>query len=300
MADTLQKPILLPVLKAALEKVMQRTITAESLGTAIAASDLQLHYQPKLARQGDGSWAIEGAEALMRWYHPELGMLMPAEFIPLAAQAGLSDAVTDLALRAAVAQLGAWQGRGLVLNVAVNIPPDILTDVDFPDQVSDLLQEYHVDGSHLTLEVTEEAAMENQETAMDILARLRLKGVQIAIDDFGTGYSSLKQLFYMPFSELKIDGSFVKDIETSEEARIMVRTMIQMGHNLNLTICAEAVETQAALDFLEAEGCDKVQGFFFSEAITAAEFETFVRNCSPQGAQEVEGGDYVIAFALPE
>jgi EAL domain-containing protein (putative c-di-GMP-specific phosphodiesterase class I) len=99
MADTLQKPILLPVLKAALEKVMQRTITAESLGTAIAASDLQLHYQPKLARQGDGSWAIEGAEALMRWYHPELGMLMPAEFIPLAAQAGLSDAVTDLALR---------------------------------------------------------------------------------------------------------------------------------------------------------------------------------------------------------
>jgi EAL domain-containing protein (putative c-di-GMP-specific phosphodiesterase class I) len=187
-----------------------------------------------------------------------------------------------------------------VLNVAVNIPPDILTDVDFPDQVSDLLQEYHVDGSHLTLEVTEEAAMENQETAMDILARLRLKGVQIAIDDFGTGYSSLKQLFYMPFSELKIDGSFVKDIETSEEARIMVRTMIQMGHNLNLTICAEAVETQAALDFLEAEGCDKVQGFFFSEAITAAEFETFVRNCSPQGAQEVEGGDYVIAFALPE
>jgi EAL domain-containing protein (putative c-di-GMP-specific phosphodiesterase class I) len=287
MAGTLQKPILLPVLKAALEKIMQQTITAESLRKAIDAGELLLHYQPKLARGEDGAWVIEGAEALMRWRHTALGLLMPAEFIALAAQSDLGRAVTDLALCEAVGQLGAWLEQGLVLNVAVNIPPGLLTDVGFPDRVSDLLRQYNIDGSHLTLEVTETAAMENRDTAMDILARLRLKGVQLAIDDFGTGYSSLKQLFYMPFSELKIDGSFVREIETSEEARVMVRTMIQMGHNLNLSICAEAVQTREALDFLEAEGCDKVQGFFFSEAITAPEFETFVRTRSGQGAPEV-------------
>lgn len=283
MADTLQKPILLPVLKAALEQVMEQTITAESLDSAIGSGELLLYYQPKLARRGDGLWVVEGAEALMRWRHPALGIVLPADFIPLAAQSGLSRAITDLALCEAVEQLGRWRDRGLVLNVAVNIPPDLLTDVEFPDRLSSLLQQHDVEGHQLTLEVTEAAAMENPDTAMGILARLRLKGVEIAMDDFGTGYSSLKQLFYMPFSELKIDGSFIIGIETSDEAKVMVRTMIQMAHNLNLSVCAEAVETQEALDFLEAEGCDKVQGFFFSEAVNAVDLENFVRRWSGQG-----------------
>jgi EAL domain-containing protein (putative c-di-GMP-specific phosphodiesterase class I) len=262
---------------------MEQTITAESLGSAIGAGELLLYYQPKLTRRGDGVWTIEGAEALMRWRHPALGTVMPADFIPLSADSGLSGAITDLALCEAVEQLGRWRDRGLVLNVAVNIPPDLLIDVDFPDRVSDLLRQHNVEGRHLTLEITEAAAMEKPDTAMDILARLRIKDVEIAIDDFGTGYSSLKQLFYMPFSELKIDGSFIIGIETSDEAKVMVRTMIQMAHNLNLSVCAEAVETQEALDFLEAEGCDKVQGFFFSEAVNAVDFENFVRRWSGQG-----------------
>jgi EAL domain-containing protein (putative c-di-GMP-specific phosphodiesterase class I)/CheY-like chemotaxis protein len=277
MADALQKPILLPVLRAALEKVMKQTVTADNLREAIGTGELLLHYQPKFALCGAGEWQIEGAEALMRWRHAELGTLMPADFIPLAAQSGLSRPITDLALCEAVEQLGRWRDRGLVLNIAVNISPDLLTDVEFPDRLSRLLKQHDVEGSCLTLEVTEAATMGDPDTAMDILARLRLKGVQIAIDDFGTGYSSLKQLFYMPFSELKIDGSFIMEVVTSKEARTMVRTMIQMAHNLNLKVCAEAVQSREALDFLEAEGCDKVQGYFFSEPISAVDFENFVR-----------------------
>jgi EAL domain-containing protein (putative c-di-GMP-specific phosphodiesterase class I) len=291
MADPLQKPILLPVLRAALEQVMQQTITAESLGSAIGAGELLLYYQPKLARRGDGAWAIQGAEALMRWRHPALGTLLPRQFIPLAAASGLNRSITDLALCEAVEQLGRWRDRGLHLNVAVNVPPDVLTDVDFPDRLSSLLQQHDVDGHYLTLEITEAAAMEKPDTTMDILARLRIKGVEISLDDFGTGHSSLKQLFYMPFSELKIDGSFVMGIEASEEARIMVKTMIQMAHNLSLSVCAEAVETREALEILEAEGCDKVQGFFFSEPVSAADFEKLVRAWNGQGlTQPVAAG----------
>ena len=277
MADTLQKPILLPVLKAALGAVMQQTITVSSLRKAIERNELRLHYQPKLARRGDGIWALDGAEALVRWRHSEFGIVMPGDFIPLATQGGLISAITDFVLREAVEQLAHWRDRGLVLNIAVNIPPDLLTDVEFPDRLSILLRQYHLEGSHLTLEVTESAAMQDADTVMDILTRLRLKGVQVAIDDFGTGYSSLKQLFYMPFSELKIDGSFVTEIDKSNEARIIVRTMIQMGHNLGLSICAEAVETQETLNFLEAERCDKVQGYFFSRPTDAVELEKFAR-----------------------
>jgi EAL domain-containing protein (putative c-di-GMP-specific phosphodiesterase class I) len=291
MANALQKPILLPVLRAALEQVMQQIITADSVAGAIGAGELLLYYQPKLARCADGTWAVEGAEALMRWHHPALGTVMPADFIPLAADAGLNRSITDLALCEAVEQLGRWRDRGLVLNVAVNMPPDLLTDVDFPDRLLSLLQQHNVEGRYLTLEITEAAAMKRPDTAMDILARLRIKDVEIALDDFGTGYSSLKQLFYMPFSELKIDGSFIIGIETSEEARVMVRTMIQMAHNLNLSVCAEAVQTREALEILEAEGCDKVQGFYFSEPVNAAQFENFVRMWnSLQGTQPVATG----------
>ena len=177
-------------------------------------------------------------------------------------------------------QNAVWAEKGLFLNIAVNIAPGFLTDVKFPDKLAVLQRKYGVDSSRLTLEITETAAMQNIEVTMDILARLRLKGVELSIDDFGTGYSSLKQLFYMPFSELKIDRSFVQEITGSSEARTIVKAMIQLAHNLNMIACAEGVESQDALEFLESVGCNAIQGFLICEPVSAAKFEQFVNNPS--------------------
>ena len=286
MAGTLQKPVLMPVLQGALENVMHRTITANDLRSAIEMGDLQAYYQPKITHRGEGAWLIEGAEALVRWHHPELGMVMPNDFIPLAEESDLIGPLTDFMLRETIEQLAVWNGRGIAINVAVNIAPELLSDMEFPDRLSSFLQQYGLKGSSLTLEVTESAAMQNPDVTMDILSRLRLKGVELAIDDFGTGYSSLKQLFYMPFSELKIDQSFVNEVADSDEARVMVGAMIQLAHNLNLSVCAEGVETREVLTFLEAQGCEKVQGYLISKPISAAEFERFFHKWPSAGSKK--------------
>lgn len=287
MSGTLQKPVLLPVLRGALEKVMQQTITASDLRSAIEMGDLLAYYQPIITRREEGAWLIEEAEALVRWRHSKLGMVMPNDFIPLAEESDLIGPLTDFMLRETLEQLGVWHNHGIVVNVAVNIAPELLTDVEFPDRLSSFLQQYGIEGSSLTLEITETAAMQNVDATMDVLTRLRLKGIQLAIDDFGTGYSSLKQLFYLPFSELKIDRSFVMEVVESGEARTMVSAMIQLGHNLNMSVCAEGVETREALDFLEAEGCDKVQGYFISRPISAANFEKFIHAWPSGGGKEL-------------
>jgi EAL domain-containing protein (putative c-di-GMP-specific phosphodiesterase class I) len=185
-------------------------------------------------------------------------------------------AITDVVLRETLEQMGAWSRDGLTPNVAVNLDPKLLTDVGFPDRLAILMQQYGVDGSKLTLEITETAAMMSPEMAIDILTRLRIRKVNLAIDDFGAGYSSMKQLFYMPFSELKIDGSFISELRTDSEARTIVDAMISLGHNLHMSVCAECVESREALDFLEKAGCDKVQGFLFSKPVKAAEFAKFM------------------------
>ncbi len=278
MAGTLQKPLLIPDLEDALRLVMRQSFTADDLRRAIEQGDLRVHYQPKLAVSGNGGWSIYGAEALVRWQHAEHGIVMPNDFIPLAEETDLIASLTDVVLRAVLQQVGAWKQNGLPLNIAVNIAPKLLTDVEFPDRLASMLKQYGANRSSLTLEITESAAMANQEVAMDILTRLRIKGIALAIDDFGTGYSSMRQLFQLPFSELKIDRSFVMDMGASSEAQTMVNTMIQLAHNLEMTVCAEGVETQEALDYLEAAGCDKVQGFFVSRPLPAPEFERFARD----------------------
>jgi EAL domain-containing protein (putative c-di-GMP-specific phosphodiesterase class I) len=287
MAGALQKPVLLPDLEAALKGVMRETITETDLLAAIETGQLLLHYQPKLEFDGMGIWSISGAEALVRWHHPERGILMPDSFIPMAEEAGLIGPLTDSVLREALQQIELWSKQGLDTNIAVNIAPQLLNDVEFPDRLSLLMRQYDVEGSSLTLEITETAATENVDTAMDIMARLRLKGVKLSIDDFGTGYSSMKQLFRMPFSELKIDRSFVLEILSSSDARAMVKTMIQLADNLGMTACAEGVESQEVLDFLELAGCHSIQGFFICEPVTAVEFEKFVHAWTSDGGQEL-------------
>ena len=278
MIGALQKPILLTDLRDALTKAQsaQRAVTANELSQAIELEQLVVHYQPKIAHSEPGGWSIESAESLVRWNHPQLGLLMPDAFIPLAEETGLMRPLTNYVLQQTVEQLRAWQVRGLTITAAVNVGPQLLTELEFPDRLEKLLKKYGLKNSKITLEITETVAMQDQETGLDILTRLRLKGFDLAIDDFGTGYSSLKQLFYMPFSELKIDISFVIEVAQSSEARTLVAAMIQLAHNLDMRACCEGVESQEILDLVVGMGCDTVQGYFFSRPVTAVAFEKFV------------------------
>jgi EAL domain-containing protein (putative c-di-GMP-specific phosphodiesterase class I) len=158
----------------------------------------------------------------------------------------------------------------------VNLPPSLVTDMRFPDRLAALLAENGVDGSQLVLEITETATIQNPTATMGILTRLRVKRIGLALDDFGTGYSSLTQLYQMPFNEMKIDKSLVMNVPHSREANTMVGSLIELGHNLGLKICAEGVENRAALDMLAIMGCDRCQGYFISRAIPAADIMNFV------------------------
>ena len=204
-----------------------------------------------------------------------LGLVMPNEFIPLAEQTGLIGDLTSTMLSAALRQLRAWQEQGLRLTCAVNLPPSLVTDLRFPDRVAALLAENGVDGSQLVLEITETATIQNPTATMAILTRLRVKRVGLSLDDFGTGYSSLTQLYQMPFNEMKIDKSLVMNVPHSREANTMVGSLIELGHNLGLKICAEGVENRAALDMLAIMGCDRCQGYFISRAVPAADIASF-------------------------
>jgi len=166
------------------------------------------------------------------------------------------------------------------------LPPSLITDLSFPDRVAALLAETGIDGRQLVIEITETATIQNPTATMAILTRLRVKRIGLALDDFGTGYSSLTQLFEMPFSELKIDKSLVMNLSSSREANTMIASLIELGHNLGLKICAEGVENRAALDRLAAIGCDRCQGYFISRAIPASEVADFAARWNQEnGAQ---------------
>jgi EAL domain-containing protein (putative c-di-GMP-specific phosphodiesterase class I) len=167
----------------------------------------------------------------------------------------------------------------------VNLPPSLATDLGFPDRVAELLADSGVDGSQLVLEITETATIQNPTATMAILTRLRVKRIGLALDDFGTGYSSLTQLFEMPFSEIKIDKSLVMNVPARREANAMLRSLIELGHNLGLKVCAEGVENGATLDLLAKIGCDRCQGYFISRAIPSSEVAGFAARWNDENGQ---------------
>src|SRR5690606_28536034 len=201
-------------------------------------------------------WQVRSAEALVRWRHPSLGLLYPGEFLTLAEQSGLIVGITDFVMTDAIRQIGHWRSRGLNLAVAVNLSPRLVQDLEFPDRLNRIFREFDTAPEQLTLEVTEAASLDDPELVMDIFTRLRVKGVGLSLDDFGTGTSSLTQLYKMPFSEVKIDGSLIADVDTSKAAATVVRAIVELAHNLSLSACAEGVETAAAFEFLDQVGCD--------------------------------------------
>ena len=273
MLGILQKPILIEHLEAKLREVFQETvpIDAAELSRGLDRGELSAYFQPKAYLDNDDRWVIGGVEALVRWQHPKLGLIMPGDFIDLAESSGLIGRLTEHVLEQSITQMRAWIDQGMPFKCAVNLPPSLVNDLSFPDRLAQLLQDHGVPGPLLTLEITETTAMKNPTLTMDILTRLRVKGISLSLDDFGTGYSSLTQLYQMPFDELKIDRSLVMEIPHTREANTMVSSLIDLGHNLGLRVCAEGVESRAALDVLATLGCDSCQGFFISRPVPAAE-----------------------------
>ncbi len=279
MVGALQKPILLGDLEEVLRKTLrtQAEPTRTDLERALANNEIIVHYQPKAYRLGPQQWLIRGAEALARWQHATLGAISPIKFIGLAEQCGLIRLLTEQVLEAALRQSTQWVQQGLPLTIAINLSPQLLNDLAFPDHVAQMAARLGAEPRNIVFEVTESAAMFDPGTTMDVLTRMRVKNFGLSIDDFGTGYSSLKQLYLMPFSELKIDISFVRDVCEQEDARVMVETMVLLAHKLKLTACAEGVESQPILDFLDAVGCDRAQGYFIGRPMAAEKISECVR-----------------------
>jgi EAL domain-containing protein (putative c-di-GMP-specific phosphodiesterase class I) len=237
------------------------------LRQALDRGELVLHYQPKLLLD---SGTIPGVEALVRWQHPELGLLPPGEFVPLAEQTGLIKPLTSFVLRTALQQVNAWERTGHDLSIAVNVSERSLLDPDFPDEVTGLLLDAGVPPHRLELEITEGTIMADPVRAAAVLRRLDDVGVRLSLDDFGTGYSSLSRLRELPISEIKIDRSFSAHLETDERDVAIMRSAIELGHNLGCSVVAEGLETAEALRRVAALGCDTGQGFHIARPLHAA------------------------------
>ncbi|KAF1055473.1 MAG: putative signaling protein [Stenotrophomonas maltophilia] len=242
----------------------------QDLRRAIARGELLLHYQPKFPSAG---LPATGAEALLRWQHPELGLLGPDVFIPIAERSGLILPIGDWVLDRACAQLLSWHDAGHPeWTMAVNLSPLQFTAPTLLDTVLATLRRHGIEAAKLTLEITETTAMRDVEASLVILNALAAAGVHIAIDDFGTGYSSLLYLKRMPATELKIDRAFVRDLERNEEDAAIVSSIIALGRTLQLQVVAEGVETQAQRDYLSELGCDQLQGYHLGRPMTPDEF----------------------------
>ncbi|HEY9108707.1 MAG TPA: EAL domain-containing protein [Roseateles sp.] len=248
-----------------------------ALRRALERQQLSLHYQPQFALDADGDSRVVGAEALLRWQHPELGEVSPAEFIPVAESTGLILPIGEWVLREALTQLRRWDDAGLPeLSMAVNLSAVQFRHDNLPALVERVLDEVGMPAGRLELELTEGAAMDNPSVAIAVMNELHARGVHLAIDDFGTGYSSLSYLKKFRVSKLKIDQSFVRDLTADAEDRAIVDAVIRMAGALGLQTLAEGVETEGQLAFLRRQGCQAVQGYLFSRPVPAEAFAQFV------------------------
>jgi diguanylate cyclase (GGDEF)-like protein/PAS domain S-box-containing protein len=243
----------------------EHLLMENALRGAVSRDELRVHYQPQLDL---ASGNICGVEALVRWQHPELGLVMPGRFIPLAEEAGIIGLIGEWVLREACRQIKVWDDAGLFIPcVAVNLSVQQIERNTLVQLVADALASFQLDGCRLELEVTESMIMCETDKALVVLQDLRTLGVKLAIDDFGTGYSSLSYLKRLPMHRLKIDQSFVSDIGLANNGEAIVRAIIALGHSMGLEIVAEGVEYQHQADFLRLEGCDVSQGYLYSRPL---------------------------------
>ena len=247
-----------------------------ALRHALARNELQLHYQPQIELV---SGRVIGAEALLRWNNAELGMISPAEFIPIAEESGLILPIGEWVLRSAVTQMKRWMDDGLApIVVAVNLSVVQFRHPNLTDLVTRILKQAGLPAQYLELELTEAVAMKDPQGAIGVMNRLHEQGIQMSIDDFGTGYSSLSYLKKFKIAKLKIDQSFVRDIIDDPDDRAIVVAIINLARSLGIQTLAEGVETEHQQSLLQAQGCDEVQGYYYSRPLPADQFEAYVRN----------------------
>ncbi len=256
------------------EKAHQHLVIETELRRAIEENQFLLHYQPKVNLQDN---SVEGMEALVRWRHPKLGIVSPADFIPVAEQCGLIVPLGKWVLENSLAQVAQWNKDGLKkMKVSVNMSGAQLQEDGFLETVQDMIAASGVDPTQLELELTEGLLMTDTDSSIRILNELNRSGVTVSIDDFGTGYSSLSYLTRFPISTLKIDRSFVHNLTSHRGNAAIVSATIALAHSLRMHVVAEGVEERPELDFLRGLGCDSIQGYFFSKPLPAAEFARWV------------------------
>lgn len=225
----------------------------------IAMDEIAVFFQPKIDVK---SLQFVSVEALVRWQHPEYGILGPGTFLPQMEEHDMIGTLTTLIMEKAYAQINAWDANGMSPNIAINLSARSFNDLKLPEQFVSIANKYNVPVERVTLEVTESWATQDTVTALDIMTRLRMKGFNLSIDDFGTGYSTMMQLKNIPFTELKLDQSFVRGAANDDRARAIVEASIRLGQNLGLHVVAEGVEKQSDWDLITELGCDECQGYF--------------------------------------
>ncbi|HZP92262.1 MAG TPA: EAL domain-containing protein [Burkholderiales bacterium] len=256
------------------DEVQERLLMEGGLRAALQREEFQLYYQPKIDLT---TREVMGAEALLRWAHPKLGMVGPYRFIPVAEDSGMVGQIGEWVLRGVCRQIRQWADEGLSVAVAVNVSAKQFLQYDLAELVLKALTEADVPARLLEIELTESAVMHDAEASIVALERLKKFGVQIAIDDFGTGYSSLSYLKRLPLDVLKIDQSFVRDISSDPNDAAIVRAIITLARSLGIKVIAEGVETEAQLAFLNAYGCQYAQGYMFGQPMQAQEFAHYTR-----------------------
>jgi EAL domain-containing protein (putative c-di-GMP-specific phosphodiesterase class I) len=257
-----------------LAQSLERLALETSLRHAVERNEFVLHYQAKLDLK---SGQINGVEALLRWQHPDLGMISPLQFIPLAEETGLIVPIGKWVLKTACMQNMAWQKQGLPpVRIAVNISTRQFADDELLEDIALALADSGLAPQLLELELTESMVMQNHARAAKLLVAIKMLGVRLAIADFGVGYSSLAQLRQFPFDVLKVDRSIIRDLSESGDDQSITQAIIAMGKTLSLTVVAEGVETEAQESFLRDNACDETQGYFFSKPISSHEFADFL------------------------
>jgi EAL domain-containing protein (putative c-di-GMP-specific phosphodiesterase class I) len=262
------------------------TFAPEELQQAISEQQYVLHSQPKVSVSNGN---LAGMEALVRWNHPQHGLIGPNRFIPVAEECGMIDAITQYVLGAALRQSRIWSDAGFDLHVAVNVSMDDLGELGFPEMIAGAASDAGVSPSSLTLEVTESRIMKNPVIALDILARLRLRQIGLSIDDFGTGHSTLAQLRDIPFDELKVDKGFVHNAGSDAALAAIFEASLKMARQLDMRTVAEGVETRADWDYLRDSGCDLAQGYFIARPMPASDLPAWLEQWQGRRADLLGG-----------